>query len=106
MGEDIAGHTEDGPIKGEMCAILHPNFIRAGTSRARTPESDLEEAIGLAAAIELKVQHAEIIRVNKAMPGMLFGKGTVERVADIIHGKDDNDEDDAMSYFEKLRDEG
>ncbi len=70
----------------------------------RSPQADLEEAIGLAAAIDLKVVHAEIIRLPKAMPGMLFGKGSVERLAKIIHNKsapeqsplddEDNDEDD------------
>ncbi len=83
MTSTEAGHTADSPSKGDYCAILHPE-ISGGSGALRSPEARLEEAVGLAAAIELHVEHAEVIRVNRAMPGMLFGKGTVERIADIV----------------------
>jgi GTP-binding protein HflX len=41
----------------------------------------LEEAIGLAAAIELKVAHAEIVPVAKVRPATLIGAGVVEALA-------------------------
>ncbi len=48
-------------------------------SRAR-----LEEAIGLALAIDLEIDHAEVVTVAKPRPATLFGKGVVERFADFV----------------------
>ena len=48
-------------------------------SRAR-----LEEAIGLALAIDLEIDHAEVVAVAKPRPATLFGKGVVERFADFV----------------------
>lgn len=52
----------------------------------RVADARLEEAVRLAAAIDLKVVHAEIVRLNSPSPGKLFGRGTVERLADVVHG--------------------
>ena len=90
----LAGPSEEGPIKGEVCAILHPRLERAGDVGLRTPQADLDEAIGLAAAIDLKVVHSEVIRLQKALPGMMFGKGTVQRIADLLHPEQDDDNQD------------
>ncbi len=48
-------------------------------SRAR-----LEEAIGLALAIDLEIDHAEVVAVAKPRPATLFGKGVVERFAHFV----------------------
>jgi len=46
-----------------------------------TPEARLEEAVGLAAAIELDVVHSETATVNAPRPGTLLGTGKVEEIA-------------------------
>ncbi len=62
---------------------MHPN-IRSGPNPARDPQARLEEAVGLALAIDLEIDHAEVVAVAKARPGTLFGKGVVERFADFV----------------------
>lgn len=58
--------------------VLHPDLVsrgQDGDARAR-----LEEACGLAAAIQLDIVHAETIGVPKPRPATLFGHGIVERI--------------------------
>ncbi|WP_081816386.1 GTPase HflX [Fodinicurvata fenggangensis] len=43
-------------------------------------EARLEEAVGLAAAINLQVAHAEVIRLDKPRPATLVGMGVIERL--------------------------
>jgi GTP-binding protein HflX len=62
---------------------LHPN-IRSGPNLARDPKARLEEAVGLALAIDLEIDHAEVVAVAKARPATLFGKGVVERFAGFV----------------------
>jgi GTP-binding protein HflX len=62
---------------------LHPD-IRSGPSSARDPHARLEEAIGLALAIDLNIDHAEVVALAKPRPATLFGKGVVERFADFV----------------------
>ncbi|WP_247875663.1 GTPase HflX [Azospirillum sp. TSH100] len=50
----------------------------------RPPESRLEEAVGLAQAIELDVVHAECAKVNRPQPSTLLGSGTVEHLAQVV----------------------
>lgn len=65
--------------------VIHPEitFTRGrGEARkfARLPEAALEEAVGLAAAINLEVIHSEIINLQKITPATLIGSGSVERI--------------------------
>jgi GTPase len=50
----------------------------------RSPQAGLEEAIGLAAAIDLDIVGAELVRLVNPRPATLFGKGTVELLAERI----------------------
>ncbi|CAO3353291.1 Ribosome LSU-associated GTP-binding protein HflX [Azospirillum palustre] len=50
----------------------------------RPPESRLEEAVGLAQAIQLDVVHAECAKVNRPQPSTLLGSGTVEHLAQVV----------------------
>ncbi len=50
----------------------------------RKPEDRLQEAVGLAAAIDLEVRHSEVLRLARRKPGTLFGSGTVERLHGLI----------------------
>jgi GTPase len=56
--------------------VIHPVMFGQGT--ARTPETRLEEAVGLAAAISLEVVHAACMKVNRVAPATLIGGGAVE----------------------------
>ncbi len=55
---------------------------------ARLPEARLDEAVGLAEAIDLDVALAEVITVSKYKPATYLGTGAVERLAPLIkeHG--------------------
>ncbi|HZL59586.1 MAG TPA: GTPase HflX [Stellaceae bacterium] len=78
------------------CLVVHPILRNARGSRARagarasgarSPQSRLEEAAGLAAAIALHVVHAEIVRVSRWNPATLLGGGAVESIAAAIAEK-------------------
>ena len=72
---------------GTRCLVLHPELpgTKAGPkAKARAPEVRLEEAAGLARAIELQVVHAETAAVPRPKPATLLGGGLVERFRDFI----------------------
>ncbi|MBW8309976.1 MAG: GTPase HflX [Candidatus Paracaedibacteraceae bacterium] len=48
----------------------------------------LEEAVGLALAIDLAVVYSQIIQLKKATPATMLGQGNVETLADIIKDND------------------
>ncbi|HWA48176.1 MAG TPA: GTPase HflX, partial [Dongiaceae bacterium] len=50
----------------------------------RTPASRLQEACGLALAIDLEIAAAEVVRVSEPRPATLIGSGKVERLKQII----------------------
>ena len=64
--------------------IVQPELkqVLARTS-ARTPQTKLEEAHGLAEAIQLEVIHQEIIFLAKTRSGTYLGAGVIERLADL-----------------------
>jgi GTP-binding protein HflX len=47
-------------------------------------EARLEEAVGLARAIDLQIVRAEIVRIARPAPGTLFGSGNVEKLRELI----------------------
>jgi len=53
---------------------------RAARARERTPEARLEEAAGLAAAIDLDVLDSSAVPLSELRPATLFGKGKVEEI--------------------------
>lgn len=53
----------------------------------RSNEARLEEAVGLARAINLEIAHAENVTVSQPRPATLLGTGKVEAVADIVKEK-------------------
>ncbi len=50
----------------------------------RSEESRVEEAVGLARAIELDVVHSGIVRLSGLKPGTLFGTGKVDEFAGMV----------------------
>ncbi|UXX83655.1 GTPase HflX [Roseovarius pelagicus] len=60
--------------------VLHPDIWSRDDS-ARTPALALEEAMGLAHALPgLKAVGGTVVKLPKAHPGMLFGKGKIEEL--------------------------
>ncbi|WJY20865.1 GTPase HflX [Fontisubflavum oceani] len=65
--------------------VLHPDIQTDRTRHAAEPA--LEEAVALAAALpELEVVGAEVVRLPKAQPGMLFGSGKIAELGRMIEG--------------------
>ena len=54
----------------------------------RSPEARLDEAVGLALAIELEAVHVAIVVVNDPRPSRLLGSGKVEELAGIVAQED------------------
>jgi GTP-binding protein HflX len=50
----------------------------------RSPEARLDEAVGLARAINLDVAHADIVKLQRPRPATLLGSGTVEALAETV----------------------
>ena len=65
--------------------IVHPRSKRrAAEDEGYGEPSRLDEARGLAAAIDLGVIHAESVNIAKPNPATYLGEGTVERLAEFI----------------------
>lgn len=65
-------------------AVLYPAFQVSGGGTSRTQQARLDEACGLAEAIDLEVVEAKIINVRTKRPSTLFGKGKVEELRGLI----------------------
>ncbi|WP_209509291.1 MULTISPECIES: GTPase HflX [unclassified Ruegeria] len=64
--------------------VLHPE-IKSDEQR-RVPEPALAEAVALAAALpDLDVIGSEIVRLQRAQPGLLFGSGKIEELTERLH---------------------
>ncbi len=83
--------TDNGGAAGRAL-VLHPySKARGGTAKAeplRAPQSCLEEAVGLAAAIDLAVVHSEVVAVGALRPATLFGPGKVDELGHFIHAQE------------------
>lgn len=65
--------------------MLHP-YLRtaAGGAGIRTPQARLDEAVGLAGAIDLQIVHKAVLPVRQWRPSSLIGQGAVENLAQIV----------------------
>ena len=72
--------------------VIHPTPKRPPRPRddTRSPEARLQEAVALAAAIELDVAHATLVPLSRPRPSTLIGSGGVEalgkRIAELHVG--------------------
>ena len=67
--------------------VLHPE-IKSDEQR-RVPDSALAEAVALAAALpDLDVAGSEIVRLQRAQAGLLFGSGKIEELGERFHDND------------------
>ena len=83
QGEGAAGA---GSATGRAL-VIEPALRRAATvTRAadRTPAAKLDEAVGLARAIDLDVAQAGVVMLNALRPATLLGKGKVDEIAGLV----------------------
>ncbi|MFN7388649.1 MAG: GTPase HflX, partial [Brevundimonas sp.] len=65
--------------------VIHPDRSDAGASESsRQSVERLEEAVGLARALDLDVRGEEIVRIRKVTPATLFGSGMVDELAALV----------------------
>lgn len=65
------------PLK-ETAIVIHPAL--RGDGKPRAPAARLEEAVGLAAAIDLDIIHAEVAPVNAPRAATLIGGGKIDEI--------------------------
>ncbi len=65
--------------------VIHPRLKSRGPREDEADErARLDEARGLAAAINLDVRHAETVTIARPNPATLLGEGTVERIGGLV----------------------
>ena len=70
--------------------VIVPALTRArgGEGNLRDPQARLEEAVGLAAAIELHVAYAGVVMLGQIRPATYIGTGKVEEIAGIVKSEE------------------
>ncbi|HEX2114849.1 MAG TPA: GTPase HflX [Alphaproteobacteria bacterium] len=71
---------------GGRSLVVHPT-LKSERAELRTPEDRLDEAVGLARAIDLDVVHAEVVRVSAYRPATLLGQGAVDRLKALVEAE-------------------
>ena len=85
----------EAPVQGAL--VIHPDREGRGTSRGA--EARLDEACGLAQALDLDVRERLIVTLRKLTPASLFGSGKVEEIGHLVdaHEADVVVVDDALT---------
>lgn len=76
-------------VEGEVptrAFVLHPE-IRLQDGDGRSADSRLQEAVGLALAIELEIAGQEIVNVGRINPATLIGPGQLSQVASALEAR-------------------
>jgi len=74
---------------GARAVVIHPHgWTRDGARARRDPATRLEEAVGLARAIDLEVVEARLASLRRAHPGTLFGPGFIAETGARIDAAD------------------
>nr|WP_255561735.1 GTPase HflX [Pseudohoeflea sp. DP4N28-3] len=63
----------------------HGNSDESASPTARSDQNRLDEATGLAAAIDLVIAEALVVPVSTPRPGTLFGSGKIDEIDALIH---------------------
>ncbi|CAL1691579.1 GTPase HflX [Brevundimonas subvibrioides] len=77
----MATHLIDHSVPLIRAVVIHPDM---GERSSRPAQERLEEAAGLARALDLDVRAEEVVRLRKTTPATLFGTGKVEELAALI----------------------
>jgi GTP-binding protein HflX len=81
----LASHLIDHAVPLIRAVVIHPDRSDAGASESsRQSVERLEEAVGLARALDLDVRGEEIVRIRKVTPATLFGSGKVDELAALV----------------------
>lgn len=75
------------PIR-QRALVLHPSVKKGAgvqVGNGRQPSDSLEEAVGLAMAIQLDIVEKRVVMLSALRPSTLFGKGKVEEIKDFVH---------------------
>ena len=94
MSKNAGGGIDRRPHR-ERCIVVHPE-LGGHAEEGRARASRLEEAVGLARAIDFDILHAEAFQVKRPRPATLVGMGVVERIQEIMTAAHDEDEDAAQ----------
>ncbi|HEX5263898.1 MAG TPA: GTPase HflX [Phenylobacterium sp.] len=70
----------EAPVQGAV--VIHPD--REGRSSSRDAEARLEEAVGLALALDLEVRETLVAHLRQLTPATLFGKGKVAEIGHLV----------------------
>jgi GTPase len=82
--EDRLRRPEETAARNTRALVVGPYLTsRRGDEahRARSPEARLEEAVGLAHAIDLEIVGSELVNLAEIRPATYLGKGKVEAIA-------------------------
>ncbi|MGQ3671061.1 GTPase HflX [Xanthobacter sp. TB0136] len=85
------GSGVDHRVRPTRCAVITPALSRRAqraTPERRSPEARLEEAIGLAAAIDLDVVYSGLAPLSEIRPATYLGGGKVEELAEIVRDQE------------------
>ncbi|MFG1479532.1 GTPase HflX [Xanthobacter sp. V4C-4] len=72
------------------CAVVTPYLTKRalrGASERRAPEARLDEAVGLAAAIDLEVVFSGLVPLSEIRPATYLGTGKVEEIGGIVQAE-------------------
>jgi GTP-binding protein HflX len=81
------GRRGEAPVTGRAL-VIEPVLRRASMTGARPPAAKLDEAIGLARAIDLEVEQSGIVMLNALRPATYLGKGKVEEISGLVKSFD------------------
>ena len=82
---DLTAKHIDHAVPLIRAVVIHPDRSDAGASESsRQSVERLEEAVGLARALDLDVRGEEIVRIRKVTPATLFGSGKVDELAALV----------------------
>lgn len=86
------GHEPSKSGLRRRAIVLHPE-VKSGTQAQagqvrRDPQAALEEACGLALAIDLKIVAAQVVSIAKLRPATLIGQGKIEELAALAKAND------------------
>lgn len=91
MTKPNIGFFDRSPIQ-ERCVVIHPD-VSGSAGAARSLESRLQEAEGLARAIDLEILHSEAFVVKRPRASTLMGQGAIERISEIFETLRHNGDD-------------
>src|SRR5437588_6914726 len=81
------GRRGEAPVTGRAL-VIEPILRQTSMAGARPPAAKLDEAIGLARAIDLEVEQSGIVMLNALRPATYLGKGKVEEISGLVKSFD------------------